>query len=1092
MLQLPNPRWMALSLALIALATCVALVGTSCGTAPTPFLVTGPGQSGNDPPTLTILQPSTNITRGQGEPFLIQWVDSDQDDNALIDFWLVNTQTAGAISLVQGIQENDLTGPDSFAVNTQLIPTGTYNLLGTISDGVNETVNVFATMDVGATAQRIVVTVVGQGEGPPTVPPALVVTAPAVNLSVTQDDVLVVTVQPPPGESFDPDSGVALFLVLDVNVDPNDDDPANPDESEIIVLAQRTLAAETTVEQVFQIVIDLGTVPPRPGGDPYFIRVTAYDGTNPPVHRYASGTINVVQLAAGTVDLFDIGRTKAGARFYGFNPAANLGSTVRGVTDFDADGVDDFIVVAQFGNPRGAGPVGEAYLVYGQPGSRFGGSIAANSISRTVSGVVFEAPPERLFFGADVGSAGITDVNFIPDLSGDGRPELIFGLPLVVGAFDATDFDPADEDVIADEEIFPFGCYPDLLVNNCTDGGPNRLCTLGRGGPADDAYLTATGIGVIVNSENRDNDPLQVQPPDPRLDSTAVTLELVGQETGWVLDADGFNTAGSIFVRAEDPDGDPGRLAGARFAAGAYDFIGDTNPFSGRVFQGPRLGRFGQTVSAMGDLNQDGLPEIMISAPRNEAYLQDLLATFGTASSHFFSTLFTGSITVLPSGNYAAEIWRDDGDGSSVIPNLDRQRHGPFGQCTDPPGARHFDIPAESFEVLAESPDDMLGGARDAGDFNQDGIADILCGAYLNDGPNRTDSGAVYILYGRPITGSFDLADADDPVLRPPMLRIRGLTDGDQIGWRQGPALDVNGDRLDDVVISSPRTDFGGVMRTTCAVDFNGDGTVDDADLTFAGFFDCQLDLAGSEVFSDDACRAFDYDNDRDIDDDDRCVFCCLSGECEPDEACTLGTDAGDCCANIVDNGFVAVVFGGVFTDGDRDISQIATPDLPGVVFYGNRALDRAGLDASSAADFNQDGFGDILIAVPGETRTDSAARERLGVVYLIFGGTHLINTTWNLSQVGTSALPGIVFLSPYVKGRPNEAPPTTVGLIGDINGDGFGDIAIGNPMADFIDLSFPQGPDAPGTDAAVGRRRNAGDAYVIYGNNFGSNRVNP
>jgi hypothetical protein len=46
--------------------------------------------------------------------------------------------------------------------------------------------------------------------------------------------------------------------------------------------------------------------------------------------------------------------------------------------------------------------------------------------------------------------------------------------------------------------------------------------------------------------------------------------------------------------------------------------------------------------------------------------------------------------------------------------------------------------------------------------------------------------------------------------------------------------------------------------------------------------------------------------------------------------------------------------------------------------------------------------------------------------------------------------------------------------------------------MADFIDLSFPQGPDAPGTDAAVGRRRNAGDAYVIYGNNFGSNRVNP
>ena len=43
--------------------------------------------------------------------------------------------------------------------------------------------------------------------------------------------------------------------------------------------------------------------------------------------------------------------------------------------------------------------------------------------------------------------------------------------------------------------------------------------------------------------------------------------------------------------------------------------------------------------------------------------------------------------------------------------------------------------------------------------------------------------------------------------------------------------------------------------------------------------------------------------------------------------------------------------------------------------------------------------------------------RERLGVVYLVFGGTHLINTTWNLSQVGSGELPGIVFLSRYVKG---------------------------------------------------------------------------
>ena len=54
------------------------------------------------------------------------------------------------------------------------------------------------------------------------------------------------------------------------------------------------------------------------------------------------------------------------------------------------------------------------------------------------------------------------------------------------------------------------------------------------------------------------------------------------------------------------------------------------------------------------------------------------------------------------------------------------------------------------------------------------------------------------------------------------------------------------------------------------------------------------------------------------------------------------------------------------------------------------------------------------------------------------------------------------------------------------------GDILIGNPKADFIDLSFPQGPNAPGSDPASGRLSDTGDAYIVYGNNFGSNRSTP
>jgi len=1283
------------------LKTCLALLlivgtvawslgsGASCGTAPTPFVVQGLAPTGNTPPTLEISEPSASLTRGRGEPFPISWTDSDRDSNALIAFALVNTLTNEVIPLVDNIPENDDVGPDTITVQTSLIPIGTYHIRGTIDDGVNLPVSIFATDIASTLSQRVSLLLVEPGQGPPTNPPTVAITEPSFNLSVAQDDVLRVVVQPtlfaPAGAlPFDSDSDITLFVLLDVDREPNNDDPANPDPTKIIVLRQQTVTAQSFDAITFEIDVDLNEIPPRPGGEPYFIRATADDASNPRVHQYAVGTISVVELAAGAVDLFDIGRSKSGTRIYGFSPGANVGSNVSHVGDFDADGVDDFAVVAQFGNPRNFGLLGEAYLIYGRADVRFGGSVAANTVSETVDGVIFEAPPvrTRVCPGSDARTDGITDVSFIRDLSGDGRPELLFGLPHVHCAFESMDFDPGDDDVagedntadvsvavrqgraavtVDDEEespnflysgvsdvvissaqpntsfgssaelswvddgaqqewtlikladvldeipdspasieagsvqatlrlrifniggsgtihecLTPFttqttfatfasgggapepgvdyvvtgegqagglatidggaaefvdvevsdlvrrlidgdlpdeandelrfiivpdpadgadrtafrsseygiqddrplltinytrtnflgalGCYPDPFVNNVSDDETQD--------PFDLQYY-AGGMGVIVNSENRDNDPRLADPP-ARLATTSIALELVGQQAGWVLTRDEFDETqgGGIFARAEGP-AEEDRIAGARFVAGPYDF--EDHLF---LRQPPKEGLFGQAVASIGDLNNDGLDEIVFSAPRNERHLQDLFDAHSSQSTHWRSSGYRGSITIIPGADYNLSFWRDSAtNGTSNNPTLDQQRFPPHGSCTQ--GIpRELLIPADSFEVFAEELDDFLGDGQSAGDFNQDGVEDILCGAPRNDrSASLPDSGAVYILYGRNVLSDIDLTKAEDPLLRPPLLRVRGVKPGDQIGWSQAPGLDVDGDRLSDVFLSSPTTDFGGVSRAACARDFDGDGTVDSADLDDGSFNACR-DSVGEEVFSDDACKVFDYDNDRDIDGADAIVFTCLS-------------DGGtNCCANLVDNGFVGVIFGGVFTDGDRTIDQIATSDLPGAIFFGAAAGHRAGFSVSSAGDFNQDGFGDILVTAPGESRLDLAGRERLGVVYLIFGGTHLKNTRWNLAQVGTRDLPGIVFLSPYVKGRPNEAAPTTVGFIGDINNDGFGDVAIGNPQADFIDQNFPQGPDA--TDSQLGRRRNAGDLYIVYGNNFGSNRLTP
>ncbi|HNQ24697.1 MAG TPA: hypothetical protein PKK06_16570 [Phycisphaerae bacterium] len=1282
----------------------------SCGGNLPPFLITGESGTDNEPPTLTILEPVADITRGQGERFLIRWSDTDRDSNAKISFELVNTTSNQTILLVENIDENDTTGPDSFSASTRLVPVGSYNLRGTIDDGINDPVEVYATTRA-ATPQRVVVKVSEPGAVPPTVPPVIVVTQPAFNRSVAEDDLLTVTVQPtvlaPAAERpYDPDSNCTVYILLDVDSDPSNDDPANParDNSGQLTRQDIIVLRPTTIEQgAFEAVefanisIDLDTIPPRATGEPYYIRATIDDLTNPRVHKYAAGTISVVELAAGMVDMSELGRRRSGARFYGFNPGANVGSFVGNISDFDADGVADLMIVAQYGNPRNFGRIGEAYLIYGVQGQRFGGAISVNSVSEVISGVIFEAPPLRTgqIFASGARTDGITDVSWVPDITGDGRPDLLMGLSHVHGAFEAMDYDPGDEDVASleptetveitirqgrvtvggtptsltyagvddltinsaapdtpngsgdlawqyvadgtrqwtlikftdvlehipdnaasidfdsiaatvelrvydlggsgqlfqavadfterttyssfavnggdpeievdyipqqgsteqgfgdvsgdiagivtvnvsdlvrdlidrnlgqyDDElrfiivpdaeeganrtaarsseysvnpndrpllritydrqliIGASGCYPDDLVNNYTDQ------------PEDDIYFYAGGMAVLFSSQNRDN----LGPIDPtRLDSTVVALELVGQESH-ILGAGGLDAqTGDIYVQADNSSADvvgndqveAGHISGARFAAGPYDYI-DARLLN----QPPREDLFGAAVGSIGDLNNDGLSEIIISAPRNELYLYETERRYGRQGTHIASTHFFGSIVVIPGRNYNQPFWRDKGvldTATSSIPTLDQHRWSPFGSCGG--GVeRTMAIMTGTFEVYAESMYDMLGDGQSAGDFNLDGLDDILCGAYFNDRPERTDSGATYILYGRNVLGDFNLGLADNPLLRTPMLRIRGVNDGDRIGWRQTTGRDVNGDRIDDVFIASPYTDFGGITRPLCAVDFNGDGVINETDLSLSTFTACQT-AVGTDVFSDDACKAFDYDNDGDIDAEDRCVFCCLSAECAPEEDCALGTDSGNCCANMVDNGFVGVIFGGVFLDGDRLLTQLATGDLPGTVFYGSEAGSRAGYDISTAGDFNQDGFGDLLVAAPGQVWVDDNLRERLGVVYLIFGGTHLTNTTWNLAQVGSTELPGIVFYSPYVKGRPNEAAPLKVAYLGDINRDGFDDIAIGLPKADFIDLTFPQGPDAPGSDPAAGRRANAGDCYIVYGNNFGSNRIQP
>jgi hypothetical protein len=109
--------------------------------------------------------------------------------------------------------------------------------------------------------------------------------------------------------------------------------------------------------------------------------------------------------------------------------------------------------------------------------------------------------------------------------------------------------------------------------------------------------------------------------------------------------------------------------------------------------------------------------------------------------------------------------------------------------------------PADGFQIIGAIANGYVGNAVNyAGDFNKDGVDDIVIGSYL-DGPNH--QGVAYVFYGKS-TGSFSNVDLATFTSSPSVgIRILGESSGDQLGFSVASAGDFNGDRVNDLVIGA-------------------------------------------------------------------------------------------------------------------------------------------------------------------------------------------------------------------------------------------------------------------------------------------------
>lgn len=328
------------------------------------------------------------------------------------------------------------------------------------------------------------------------------------------------------------------------------------------------------------------------------------------------------------------------------------------------------------------------------------------------------------------------------------------------------------------------------------------------------------------------------------------------------------------------------------------------------------------------------------------------------------------------------------------------------------------------------------------GDFNADGIEDLLFGMPFADGPenSRKEAGEAFLIFGGgSVTGEIDLASEQ------PGLHILGALPGDSLGFNV-TAGDLNGDGIDDIIVGAPgsnglesiRTDLGEAYVIFGGPDLGG--TVDTAKV------EQDFTLIAAEGFARVGTSFVVADVNGDGVDD--LIAGGPFGGREP------GTSPGGPRTTV---GEVYVVFGHADLGGGVSVAE----DQQDVLLSGARELDAFG-QAVAAADVNGDGIADIIVGSHGFDGAGGARRDA-GAAFVFFGSRSL-GGRLSISDADLTVL--------------GADPDDALGVMlatGDIDGD---------ELADLVLV-------ARTGDGALNDRRNAGEVYVIRGSDSLGGTVN-